>query len=228
MCPEFYRSIGPGSQGVGKRMRLFRKFRQFAWKASLTGLDSGPHVTRYEMYRRLGLLGDRLPFRNGRVLSISHSEELINVLRLEPDEVVPANYPEHSLLSLDFPDASFDFVLSDQVLEHVEGSPYDAVSECQRVLRPGGIAIHTTCFINPVHLAPGDFWRFTPDALSLLHAGWSEIMEAGGWGNFRVWSVARHGLRFVGVPHAKWHPLHRIAVENDPRWPIVTWVAARK
>lgn len=194
----------------------------------MSGLARGPHITRYYMYDRLKSLHSKLPYNNGRVLAISHSSNLVDLLGLQPSEVVSADYPAHNILSLDFPDSSFDYVLSDQVLEHVEGDPYKAISECHRVLRPGGIALHTTCLINPVHGAPQDFWRFTPDALSLLHKEWSEIIEVGGWGNFQVWSVVQDGLRYVGVPHAKWHPLHKIAMKNDSEWPIVTWVAARK
>jgi hypothetical protein len=73
-----------------------------------------------------------------------------------------------------------------------------------------------------------DFWRFTPEALALLHRDFSEVIDAGGWGNFSVWSLVRDGMRHVGVPHAAWHPMHWIATKNDPRWPIVTWVVARK
>ncbi|MBM4032650.1 MAG: class I SAM-dependent methyltransferase [Planctomycetes bacterium] len=194
----------------------------------MLGLRRGPHVTRYFMYRHLGSVGSRLPQRAGRALAIGQSTNLCEVLGLRPTEVVEANYPEHNILSLDMPDASFDYLLSDQVLEHVAGDPQRAVDECSRVLRPGGVAVHTTCFINPIHGGPDDFWRFTPYALSLLHRQWSEVVDVGGWGNPDVWSVIRDGLRYVGVPHAKWHPLHRLATRNDPLWPVVTWIVARK
>jgi SAM-dependent methyltransferase len=161
------------------------------------------------MYARLKSLGSILPHRKGRTLSISHSEN--HLLGLESSEIVSANYPENNLLALNFPDAAFDYVLSDQVLEHVEGNPQQAIDECYRVLRPGGVAVHTTCFINPVHGDPKDFWRITSNALSLLHRKWSEIIEGVGWGNPEVWLVVGIGLRFVGVPHARWHPLHRLS-----------------
>ena len=209
-------------------MSIYRTLRNFAWRASMKSLPRGPHITRYFMYDRLRSIGEGLPNKGGRVLSISHSDNLVELLGLTPSEVVSADYPHHNVLALTFPDASFDYVLSDQVLEHIEGDPFQAISECHRVLRPGGIALHTTCFVNPVHGAPSDFWRFTPDALALLHKTWSAVIEVGGWGNFQVWSLVRDGLRFVGVPHAKWHPFHKLAVHNDPLWPIVTWIIARK
>lgn len=205
---------------------VYRSARHALWKLSLIGLDRGPRITRYALYERLKAV--RLPFHEGRVLAISKSANLVELLKLEASEFVESRYPDTSMLALPFEDASFDFVLSDQVLEHIGGNPQTAVDECHRVLRPGGIACHTTCFINPVHGWPGDFWRFTPEGLRVLHERWSSIIECDGWGNFDVWGVVRDGLRFEPVPHARWHPLHKIAVRNDPLWPIDTWIVAQK
>jgi len=117
------------------------------------------------MYRQLQSVGETLSSREGDVLAISESKKLCDVLGIKPRSLIEANYPNHNFLSLQFPDKSFDFVFSDQVLEHVEGDPQQAINESWRVLRPGGIAIHTTCFINPIHGCPSDYWRFTPEAL---------------------------------------------------------------
>jgi len=195
----------------------------------MLGLARGQHhVTRYSMYQALGKVNLGL---SGHVLTISHSANLADLLGITATQITEANYPQASMLSLPYPDSCFDFVLSDQVLEHVNGSPQAAIDECTRVLKPGGIACHTTCFMNPKHEAPGqfgDYWRFTDDGLRILHAKYSEIIECGAWGNFDVWTVVADGLRFAKIPHAKWHPLHRIAVKNDPEWAVMTWVVAKK
>lgn len=52
------------------------------------------------------------------------------VLKRMPDGVIP------------FPDAFFDFVISESVLEHVRDYS-KAVSEIHRVLKPGGISVHS-------------------------------------------------------------------------------------
>jgi len=211
-----------------KSIKSIKDIRAALWRISMKGLSRGPHITRYFMYDYLNNIGEKLPNRIGDVLSISQSNKLCEVLNIKPTSLVEANYPEHNFLSLNFPDESFDFVISDQVLEHVEGNPQKAIDESWRVLRPGGIAIHSTCFINPIHAAPNDFWRFTPDALKLLLRKFSRVLDCSGWGNFEVWLLVRDGLRSDGIPHAKWHPLHRIAMKNDPEWPIVTWIVAQK
>lgn len=206
----------------------YRRARQLLWRASMAGLPRGERITRYSMYRRLAEVGPRLPFRTGSVLSISHSEKLAEVLGITPATLTQADYPDHTFLDLRFPDASFDFVVADMVLEHVEGNPQQAVDEARRVLRDGGISILTSVFDFPVHNYPGDFWRFTPDGLALLHRGFSEIIAVGGWGNPRVWEVLKDGMFIHGVPHASWHPYHRIATHNDPSRPICVWIVARK
>ena len=206
----------------------YRKGVAMFWRLSMLGLKRGDHITRYSMYRSLSKTSQQFASNEGDVLSISHSTYLCEVLGIKPKTLKEVNYPEGNILSLEYPDETFDFVLSDQVLEHVEGSPRQAINESWRVLRTGGIAEHTTCFINPIHKQPGDFWRFTPDGLKCLSSKFSRIIACDGWGNFEAWYIIRNGLRFDGVPYAKWHPLHQRAIKNDPLWPIVTWIVAEK
>jgi SAM-dependent methyltransferase len=193
----------------------------------MLGLRRGPHITRYYYYKRLS---DKFPNvgADARVLSISHSNTLCTVLGLGGAQITEANYPEANMLALPFPDQTFDFVVSDQVLEHVEGEPQVAVSEGFRVLKPGGYAVHATCLMNPIHGAPGDFWRFTPDGLRLLCKKHAAITDFGGWGNPYAFAIMSLKMRYEGVPEARWHPYHWIAVANHPRLPVSTWVVAQK
>lgn len=61
-------------------------------------------------------------------------------------------------------DASVDVVLSTQVLEHVT-DPGVHLSECFRVLRPGGRVLLSTHGIMPWHPDPVDLWRWTSEGL---------------------------------------------------------------
>jgi SAM-dependent methyltransferase len=90
-------------------------------------------------------------------------------LTLEPDGSVPVA------------DETFDAVLSTQVLEHVE-DPALHLSECLRVLRPGGRLLLSTHGIMVWHPDPVDNWRWTCEGLRRV------VREAG----FEV-------VRFEGV-----------------------------
>lgn len=61
--------------------------------------------------------------------------------------------------------ASFDLVLSTQVLEHVK-NPALYLAECYRVLKPGGMLILTTHGLFEDHGCPYDFRRWTADGLT--------------------------------------------------------------
>jgi hypothetical protein len=86
-------------------------------------------------------------------------------------ELLDANYPEVDMQNLPYEYRSFDFVISGQVIEHLE-DPKQAI-----------VGIHTTCFMNYIHLCPKDYWRFSSDALKYLCKDFSEILCCEGWGN---------------------------------------------
>jgi len=62
------------------------------------------------------------------------------------------------------PDASFDAVLSTQVLEHVE-DPARYLRECERVLKPGGRLLLSTHGVFYHHPDPVDYWRWTCEGI---------------------------------------------------------------
>jgi len=75
------------------------------------------------------------------------------------------------------PSESFDCALCTSVLEHLE-EPQQALRECLRLLRPGGVAIYSVPFLWHLHEEPRDFYRFTRHGLAYLftRAGF-EVME---------------------------------------------------
>lgn len=182
---------------------------------------------RYFMYRHLSkVLTDE---GGGEILSISGSNYLAGLINSDRSRVIDANYPEYNMLDLAFDDNRFDYVVSDQVLEHIEGDPFKAIEESFRVLKPGGLAIHTTCLLVGIHRYPGDFWRFTPAGLELLCAPFSKVVDVGGWGNRYLWGLSWLGLlHSEHVPKPSWHPYNKIATFNEKDYPISTWIVARK
>jgi SAM-dependent methyltransferase len=164
----------------------------------------------------------------GKILGISGIKNFYHIIDKAKAEVLEVNYPEVDMQKLPFEDSFFDFVISDQVIEHLE-NPMKAVKESTRVLKGGGTAIVTTCFLNPLHPSPQDYWRFTPDGLRVLVPGDGiQIIECGGWGNrlALLMILLRDSARFMDIPPRGIK--HRLAVWNEKKYPIVTWVVFRK
>jgi SAM-dependent methyltransferase len=89
-------------------------------------------------------------------------------------------------------DSSFDVVLSTQVLEHVT-DPGLYLSECNRVLRPGGRLLLSTHGMMLYHPDPVDYWRWTT-------AGLRRIVEEAGLEIVRfegIMGLTATGLQFT-------------------------------
>lgn len=74
--------------------------------------------------------------RNIRIVAVDLSAEEL-AMNETVDETRVADVSEE----LPFPDASVDLILSRALLEHVDGVPA-AIENMQRVLKPGGVALH--------------------------------------------------------------------------------------
>lgn len=104
---------------------------------------------------------------------------------------------------LPFKDEIADAVLCTQVLEHVS-RPWELMSECRRVLKPGGFLILSAPFYWPLHEEPWDFFRYTRHGLKSLVI--SENMEVltlladGGDGSRLMISVLHYLPRFLSLP----------------------------
>ena len=64
-------------------------------------------------------------------------------------------------------DGEFDSVICTAVLEHLE-EPDKAIAECNRVLRPEGVAIYTTNLFWHLHEEPRDFYMHAKYGLKHL------------------------------------------------------------
>jgi SAM-dependent methyltransferase len=167
----------------------------------------------------------------GKILGISGIQGFYPLINSKSSMIIEVAYPKVDVHNLPFTDESFDFVISDQVIEHVI-DPRKAVYESFRVLKKEGIAIHTTCFMNYIHYGPKDLWRFSPDALRLIgkECGFSKIIQCSGWGNRTavILCLISNRFRSMNVPTNKWSLRNYIATKNDPKYPIVTWLIAKK
>lgn len=91
---------------------------------------------------------------------------------------------------LPFQDDSLDLVVITQVLEHVLDPPR-VVEEISRTLRPGGVVVATTPFMEQVHMGAHDFQRFTDLGHRWLFRNFEEIERGNcsGPGSALLWSI---------------------------------------
>jgi len=163
-------------------------------------------------------------------LSIDQNPTLDEILLdCWPDlKIDRAIYPQADVQHLKaYADAQFDVVYSHQVLEHVP-KPWLAGQELVRVLKPGGIGLHTTCAFNPLHGPPAfrDYYRFFPDGLAELFPGVAIHVKTG-WGNREA---LIHNLAINDGHGAlggrRFHPL--VGQRNEELYPWHTWIIFQK
>ena len=139
-----------------------------------------------------------------------------------------ALYPEFDAQDLSrIADSQYDLVYSNQILEHIP-KPWVAAKEMVRVLRAGGLGLHTTCAFNPRHGPPvfNDYYRFLPDGLAELFQGVKVLVKAG-WGSRQalLYNLAiddGHGVlggrRFC----------EKLGQRNEEQYPWHVWIIFEK
>ncbi len=135
-----------------------------------------------------------------------------------------AIYPEFDVHNLSrIEDNRYDLVYSHQVLEHL-AKPWIAAKEMVRVLKPGGLSIHTSCAFNPKHGLPAfnDYYRFLPDGMAELFDG-VKVLVKQGWGNRQalIYNLAiddGHG----NLGGRRFH--EAIGTKNEELYPWGVWV----
>lgn len=149
---------------------------------------------------------------------------------------------------LPIPDASYDAVFSNHVLEHL-CRPEDTLRECHRILRPGGTLIVSVPFMTKIHLGPHDFCRFTEHwyARVLADIGFKDIVATPIGGLFDLYDVTnwaraeqlrnrstgwRHMAlrRLIQLQNAAQRLIDRLGdgLRDDTLWPLGYGVTARK
>jgi SAM-dependent methyltransferase len=163
-------------------------------------------------------------FAPGRLLLLGGASELTHFL---PKEVFveETDFPVVDMERTSYGDESWDYIISDQALEHIR-RPWKAVAEIHRILRKGGLVICTTCAFNPVHYYPIDCYRFLPQGLEALFEDFDEV-ATGAWGSraAMIQDILRPDFRDRAEAQEK--ELCKIHDDADTH-PWVTWVIAKR
>lgn len=111
--------------------------------------------------------------KNSIALDIGSESKYQNVIAID---INPSMNPDiiADTTSLPFNDKTFDLIICQYVLEHVKDLK-KAVSEVDRVLKPGGLVYIDMPFIQPQHPSPSDYNRLTLEGLKLLMKNFNEV-----------------------------------------------------
>ncbi len=131
-----------------------------------------------------------------------HAAHFVTVDKHRPDiDLDGVEFREMTVPPLKFPDASFDFVISFQVIEHIVEDK-EFVREIHRILRPGGRFIVSTpnapmsLTRNPWHVR-----EYRPEELdALLRRSFKEVEQLGVAGNEKImayYEKNREGVRRI-------------------------------
>lgn len=144
-------------------------------------IKKSPHRTRLEK-----LIRATFPLLDGPILDIgSKNRRYDHLLKNTPTAIDIVENKEYNvikgdILSLPFPENSFQSVLCIEVLEYID-QPARAVSEMVRVLQPGGTVVLSVPFLFKVHK---DRLRYTAPYLQELFEQSCDIKlfsAVGGW-----------------------------------------------
>ena len=138
---------------------------------------------------------------------------------------------------------AFDSAICTAVLEHLE-EPEQALRECMRVLRPGGVAIYSVPFIWHIHEEPRDFFRYSKFGLRyLFEKVGAEILElrplSGFWLTFgqllvyNIYRLNRGPLRWLRIVDGlgiliQWAAFGLDKLDRTEQWTWMYLVVARK
>jgi SAM-dependent methyltransferase len=167
-------------------------------------------------------------------IGVDHKESLHNISNVD---LVGTAY------QIPVDDASFDSAICTAVLEHLE-EPEQALRECHRVLKSGGVAIYSVPFIWHLHEEPRDYYRFSKYGLAYLFekVGF-EVLElnalSGFWVTFgqlfvyNLYRINRGPLRWLRIIDAAGLCIQAIAygldkIDKTEQWTWMYMMVVRK
>ncbi len=138
---------------------------------------------------------------------------------------------------------TFDSAICTAVLEHLE-EPEQALRECYRVLKPGGVAIYSVPFIWHLREEPRDYYRYSKHGLKyLFEKSGFKVLEItpllGFWVTFgqlfvyNIYRFHRGPIRYIPIIPALGLAVQGISyildrIDKSEQWTWMYMVVARK
>jgi SAM-dependent methyltransferase len=121
-----------------------------------------------------------------------YSAHWISVDLFDMSEYIDYHYDVHDLK---FTDNTFDIIVCNAILEHVE-NPEGAVRELYRVLKYDGLIWIEIPFNQPCHPSPNDYWRVSPAGIKIWMKDFIKIAS----GHFKIdRSSIYNGVYYYGI-----------------------------
>ena len=117
---------------------------------------------------------------SGDILGVSGSN-FFDFFDQSSSTFTTADYPLVTCEDTPYLDETFDYIMCNQVLEHVS-KPWLCVDECYRILKKGGHVIIVVPSIYQEHRWPKDNWRILKDGMEVLLSEFSNF-TVGTFGN---------------------------------------------
>jgi SAM-dependent methyltransferase len=187
------RPTAPGSANRNLLRRVLKPLMGLTnGSGSAVGMAKAGELLRHRKAPRVLIVGggDRWDGLDRLLVSVPDAQILNS--DVFPGEFVHVITDAHQLA---FADGSFDLVILQAVMEHLI-EPVVAADEIWRVLRPDGLVLADTPFLQAVHMGAYDFTRFTPLGQRALFKRFEQLevgISAGPMSVLR-WSI-EHALR---------------------------------
>ena len=173
-------------------------------------------------------LGSYRHLFKGKVLNAGAGMRDIGPLvegKLYSQDIQPAPHIdiEGPLHEIPVDDGFFDTIICNAVLEHV-ANPNEVLAELNRVCRDGGVLYLTVPFMQPEHLDPTDYQRYTlPGLERLVTRHGFEVTESGGVHSVyttlawivREWLAPKQGFAAASMRRALYPYLRRKCRSSD-------------
>ncbi|MBN1902353.1 class I SAM-dependent methyltransferase [Candidatus Sumerlaeota bacterium] len=146
---------------------------------------------RTRLFRELVEQGNTKKCLQIGVRNQKYAPHWISVDRFDMSPLIDFHYDIHDLK---FDDESFDIIVCNAILEHVE-NPQKAISELFRVLKKEGRVWIEVPFNQPYHPSPNDYWRVSPEGVKIWMKDFRELAS----GFFKInKSALYNGIFFYG------------------------------
>jgi SAM-dependent methyltransferase len=117
------------------------------------------------------------------------------------------------------PEGRFDSIILFNVLEHCD-EPWTVVRNVHRWLKTGGVVLCAVPNAQRIHGDPKDYWRILPDGFSSLFKSFA-ITKLKTYGNLLTVHASLSGIAAEELTQ-------KDLEQNNPDYPVVTCIAARK